>query len=311
MKRIICELSLTCKEHRLSPDDPFFIKGLTLPAACVIQNHGIIMIKKTLLHILSFPFLSRFYGRLTRIRRPRFLVRFVINRFASHYQVNMDHYLGSKEDYRSLSDFFVRPLDPETRPLTPDPAFILSPCDGTVADLQLISQDQAVQAKGKTYRISELIGRDLEWSKEWWLCTLYLSPADYHRFHYPWSGQLLEVFQLGNRLYPVNRHGVGSISNLFIRNERLVLSFEKAGEPCFAVAVGATFVGSVALCALNNRTLPRGVVVVDKAVRQTEEMGRFNLGSTIILLLPGASVSPLSTTGEAITTGQPLFKNNR
>ncbi len=264
--------------------------------------------KRILLNIFALPLFSRIYGRLTRIKRPRFLAHLVIRKFITHYKIDLNQYQGTPKDYPSLADFFVRPLDPKSRPLNPDPPHIVSPCDGFVADLQLINSDKAVQAKGKTYPISGLIGSKLDWSRNWWLCTLYLSPANYHRFHYPWSGQLERIQQLGNRLFPVNQHGVNAIPGLFIRNERLVLSFDINGSPAFATAVGATFVGSISLCPLDNKPLTRGSVPVNKKVEQLQEMGRFNLGSTIILLFPKDLAEPLILADVPVITGQPLFR---
>lgn len=264
--------------------------------------------KKFFLNLIALPFLSRIYGHLTRMKRPRCLVQLIIKRFVAHYRIDLDHYQGQLADFRSLADFFVRPLNPATRPLHPDPSCILSPCDGKVADLQKISCDKAVQAKGLDYPVSALIGEKLDWSREWWLCTLYLSPANYHRFHYPWTGRLQTIRQLGNRLYPVNRHGVQAIPGLFVRNERLVLCFDLAGWPAYATAVGATFVGSIALRALENRTLDNGCVTIAQNIEQLEEMGRFNLGSTIILLFPSGLAEPVVETGQAINTGQPVFR---
>ena len=266
------------------------------------------MNKKICLHIVSLTFFSRIYGYLTRIRQPRFLVRFIIRRFVSHYQIDLGQYRGHIEDYRSLSDFFVRALDPKTRPLQADPSHILSPCDGIVADLQLIDGNQAVQAKGISYPVSQLLGRELDWNREWWLCTLYLSPANYHRFHYPWSGYLKEIRQLGTRLYPVNRHGVENISGLFVCNERLVLEFDMNDQPVFATAVGATFVGSIELCALKGTNLKKGSLPLNMNISQMEEMGRFNLGSTIILVLPKSLATPLKEISSPIRTGEALFR---
>jgi len=265
------------------------------------------MTKRILLNILALPIFSRIYGRLTKIRHPRFLVRHVIKFFITHYQIDLTHYSGAPDDYPSLSQFFVRPLNPHTRTITPDSNSILSPCDGLLVDLQLINSDSAIQVKGMEYPLSRLVGRDLDWSREWWLSVLYLSPANYHRFHYPWSGRLEEIQQLGNRLFPVNRHGVTTIPGLFIRNERLVLSFILNGTPGFVTAVGATFVGSIALSALDNKTLSKGRIPIYKEIKQTEEMGRFNLGSTIILLFPKKLAEPILKIGSPIITGQPLF----
>jgi phosphatidylserine decarboxylase len=266
------------------------------------------MIKKTLLSFLAHPVFSRIYGRLTRIRRPGFLVRFIIRRFAAHYGIDLTQFQGSPDDYASLSDFFVRPLNPAVRPLNTDPSSLLSPCDGRVADLQPISANEAIQVKGKPYRLSDLLGRDLDWSRGWWLCTLYLSPANYHRFHYPISATLTDITQLGNRLFPVNRHGVENIPGLFVRNERLVLAFKKEDIPFYAVAVGATFVGSILLTALDNKTLKSGRQALGCPVKQLAEMGRFNLGSTIILVLPKDWADPLDPEDKGIITGQPLFR---
>lgn len=265
------------------------------------------MIKKSLLHLISQPFLSRLYGRLTRIRHPRILTRFIIRRFMNHYGIDMNSYLGQPEDYASLAEFFVRPLDPAQRPLVPDPAFILSPSDGRVADLQIINSDQAVQAKGMTYTVSQLIGENLDWSRNWWLCTIYLSPANYHRYHYPWSARLNLLRQLGTRLYPVNRHGVETIPGLFVRNERVVCRFGFQGESVFATAVGATFVGSIAMTAAPVPIQSAEERVLECDVRQMEEMGRFNLGSTLILLFPQSLANPVVEIQQKIAVGTPLF----
>lgn len=266
------------------------------------------MIKKHLLGIIALPFFSRLYGYLTRVRRPRILVQYVIRRFAAHYRINLSEYQGSPSDYNALSEFFVRPLNPAVRPLQTDPTCLLSPCDGKVADLQRLSTNDAVQVKGKTYRLTDLLGHEHDWSRGWWLCTLYLSPANYHRFHYPVDAHLLDITQLGNRLFPVNRHGVENIPGLFVRNERMVLSFDLNGSPLYAVAVGATFVGSIDLCALDGKPLKKGSRVIDRPVQQMEEMGRFNLGSTIILLLPQEGADPIVETDTPVITGQPLFR---
>lgn len=264
--------------------------------------------KKTLLTMVSHTVLSRIYGRITRIRRPRFLVRSLIRRFATFYRVEMGDYRGDLSAYPSLLDFFIRPLDPQTRPLETDPGLFLSPCDGMLVDLQSIETDSAAQVKGWRYRVSELIGKSEEWEKGWWLATIYLSPANYHRYHYPLDGRLTAFHHLGNRLYPVNQAGVNAIDKLFVRNERVVASFSAQNFDYHVVAVGATFVGSIKMEAHPAPFTPGRYVPISTPVGQLEEMGRFELGSTLVILLPKAAAEPLVRPTKAVRVGDPIFR---
>jgi len=263
---------------------------------------------KTILTFLSFPALSRAYGRITQIRRPRFLVRRVIKLFVRHYKIDMADYPGTPKDYPSLSQFFVRPLDPSRRPLKKDPTSFLSPADGVLAELQKIDKDSAVQVKGWRYRVSELIGKPEDWEQGWWLAVIYLSPTNYHRYHYPLDSRLDAFTHLGNRLFPVNRAGVTCIKNLFVRNERVTASFTAPSFRFHVVAVGATFVGSIKMKDHPAPFKPGQTSLVNRQVRQTDEMGRFEMGSTLVLLLPRDAADPIAKQGAAVKTGEFLFK---
>ena len=259
---------------------------------------------------ISLPLFSRLWGKLMRLRRPHFLAKRMINRFKNHYQINMDEFQGSPLDYPSLADFFVRPLDPKNRPLPVDGDFILSPADGKLSELEFITTDCATQVKGKTYPLSRLLAANIDFSQGWHLATIYLSPGNYHRFHYPLSGRINGCFHGGSRLFPVNAFSSKRVKQLYVKNERLVTRFNLQGSLLYVVAVGATFVGSIAMI-----YSPTGLPAknewreLDIPVTQMAEMGRFNMGSTIIMALPAALVETvIAEKGKALCVGDSLFK---
>ncbi|PIE61794.1 MAG: phosphatidylserine decarboxylase [Desulfobacterales bacterium] len=263
---------------------------------------------KLILTLLSPPALSRAFGRLTRVRKPKCLIRLVIKRFATVYHIDMSDYIGIPDDYPSLLEFFVRPLDPNVRPLISDHTSFLSPADGVLAELQEIHTDVATQAKGWQYNVSTLTGVNECWEKGWWLAVIYLSPSNYHRYHYPMNSRLDSLTHLGNRLFPVNRAGITSIKSLFIRNERVTASFSVGDRRFHIVAVGATFVGSIKMSACPGPFRPGQRIPLHIPVEQNDEMGRFEMGSTLVVLLPKDMAQPAITQGETVKVGTPLFK---
>jgi phosphatidylserine decarboxylase len=265
---------------------------------------------RLLLACISLPPLSRLWGRFMRLRRPRCLARAMIRRFQKHYGIRMDEFQGTAADYRSLSEFFLRPLDPNKRPLPLDRQSLLSPADGRLSELELVNGDRATQVKGWTYPLSLMLGEAVDFSRGWHVATIYLSPSDYHRFHYPISAPIRGSFHGGTRLFPVNDFSVTRVKRLYVRNERVVTRFDLRGTPCYMVAVGATFVGSIAI-----KHLPGGLPApgawrdLDLLSEQMAEMGHFAMGSTIILLVPADRVETvLARKGEPVRVGQPLFK---
>jgi phosphatidylserine decarboxylase len=265
---------------------------------------------RLLLSCISWPVLSRLYGRFMRLQRPRFLVRRMITSFKNHYKISMDEFAGSLMDYPSLADFFVRPLDPGKRPLPADDQFIFSPADGKLSELELITSDCATQVKGKTYPLSSFLAADIDFSQGWYVVTIYLSPFNYHRFHYPVSGRIGGCFHGGNRLFPVNAFSCARVRKLYIKNERLVTRIDLLGSSIYMVAVGATFVGSIAMtCLADGLPVKNDWRELDIQVKQMAEMGRFNMGSTIILALPAALVETVvAEKGKPVRAGEPIFK---
>jgi phosphatidylserine decarboxylase len=269
-----------------------------------------LLLGRALLAPLSWIPLSRVYGRIVRLRRPRWLAKAMIRGFQSRYRISMVEFQGETDDYRSLSEFFLRPLDPEKRPLATDEGCLLSPADGRLSGLERAAADAATQVKGWTYSLSGLLAEDLEPASEWLVATIYLSPRDYHRFHYPLSARITGSFHGGSHLFPVNDFSVRRIRRLYLRNERAVTRFDLRGRPLYLTAVGATFVGSIGLAYLK-RGLPSigAWQPCDIPVRQMAEMGHFAMGSTIVLVIPADRVcEPLASAGAPLRVGQPLFR---
>jgi len=267
------------------------------------------LLGRALLVPISWIPISRLYGRIMRLQKPRWLALWMIRRFQKHYQVSMDEFQGKPEDYRSLSEFFLRPLDLKKRPLPADERCLLSPADGLLSEIELAVNDQATQVKGWSYPLSSLLAEPIDFSGKWHVATIYLSPRNYHRFHYPATARITGTFHGGTRLFPVNEFSVNRVKRLYIRNERVVTRFAYRDSHLYVVAVGATFVGSIGM-----KCCPGGLPGVqqwqplDMAVQQMAEMGHFAMGSTIILVVPAEYVEAvLAEKGKAVRAGQPLF----
>ena len=202
--------------------------------------------------------------------------------------------------YKSFNDFFTRDLKPSARQLTSEVNAIASPADGAVSQAGAISEGEIFQAKGKSYTALDLLGGSEERAKAFnngVFTTIYLSPKDYHRLHMPITGTLREMVHVPGRLFSVNTATTRSVPRLFARNERVVAIFDTELGPMALVLVGAIFVSSI-------ETVWHGVVTPPSVTSvQTwdykenaptlkigEEMGRFNMGSTIIVLFANNKV---------------------
>jgi phosphatidylserine decarboxylase len=263
------------------------------------------------LPLISLPVFSRIWGRIARLHHPRFLVKRIIRRYQRAYDISMDEYKGEVEDYRSLSDFFVRRLDPGKRPLVPQENAVVSPADGILTDVETIFNDQATQVKGKTYKISQLLHEAIDFSRGWHVAVIYLAPSNYHRYHYPVTGNIKRYFHSSGRLFPVNQVGVNRVNRLFVRNERIITEMVNRQMSCYMAAIGASFVGSIKMEFIpgSNRKKRDQWVPVNREVRQLEEMGRFEMGSTIVLVIPTSMAKLLDNViGQPVKVGQPIFK---
>ena len=219
----------------------------------------------------------------------------LIRRFVQHYQVNMDEAANPDiASYASFNDFFTRALQPGARPLAQ--ADLLCPVDGAISQLGAIAVDQIFQAKGHCYSTTALLGGDSAMAaqlQQGHYATLYLSPRDYHRIHMPCDGTLRSMVHVPGSLFSVNPTTARGVPELFARNERVVCLFDSAAGPFVLVLVGATIVGSMATVWHGQVNPPRSGLVRQwdyelgaVVLRQGEEMGRFLLGSTVVVLLP-------------------------
>lgn len=219
----------------------------------------------------------------------------VIRWFIERYKVDMSEALNpDPAAYASFNAFFTRALKPGARPLATAPW--ICPVDGAISQLGAIQGDQIFQAKGHNYSTQALLGGDSQLASQFVdgnFATIYLSPRDYHRIHMPCAGRLLRMTHVPGDLFSVNPTTARGVPGLFARNERLVCVFEGPMGPFVMVLVGATIVGSMATVWHGVVNPPRPGKVrtwnyADQhiALAQGEEMGRFLLGSTIVLLTP-------------------------
>lgn len=219
----------------------------------------------------------------------------VIRWFVRRYGVDMTE--AAEPDpasYRTFNEFFTRPLKPGARPIAA--AAWICPVDGAVSQFGAIAGDRLLQAKGHDYTTRALVGGDAALAARFdggHFATLYLSPRDYHRIHMPAAGRLVRMIHVPGSLYSVNPATVRALPGLFTRNERVVCLFEGAGGPFVMVLVGATIVGSMATVWHGVVNPPRPGTVREwrydgeaVALRQGDEMGRFLLGSTVVMLWP-------------------------
>jgi phosphatidylserine decarboxylase len=199
------------------------------------------------------------------------------------------------ESYSSFNTFFTRELSPEARPISLDEYTILCPVDGSVSQVGGIENDTIFQAKGKSYTLKDLLVEDdiVSMFSGGAFATLYLSPKDYHRIHMPISGQLKRMIYVPGKLFAVNSHTVRVVDSVFARNERVINLFNTDIGPMAIVMVGALNVGSMETVWAGQITPAKDRIINDNQysdggvqVEQGQEMGRFNMGSTVILLFP-------------------------
>ncbi len=246
------------------------------------------------------------------------LTTLLIRRFIRKYGVNMNEAVNpDPASYATFNEFFTRLLKPESRPLAAAP--FICPVDGAISQFGAIEHDQIFQAKGHHYSTTALVGGDAALAAQFQdgsFATLYLSPRDYHRIHMPCDGVLKRMIYVPGDLFSVNPTTARGVPGLFARNERLVCLFDDAqGRPFVLVLVGATIVGSMATVWHGLVNPPRPGVVRDwrydgapVALAQGAEMGRFLLGSTVVLLFPAGPLAfnPAWATGGAIRMGQAM-----
>ena len=239
---------------------------------------------------------SRLMGWKASLRRPRFLLRALIRVYVAIFRIDMGQFETPEHGFATFNEFFTRPLRPGVRPIAKGAEEVASPVDGRVSISGPIEAGRLIQAKGKDYTVEELLGGDPAWKEYDGGCfvTIYLSPRDYHRIHTPLACKVIRFAYLPGELWTVSPAGVRGVPRLFSRNERVVSFLDTAWGEVALVAVGATIVGSVKVVyhpVTTNRpgALPlRETLAKPHALGKGEELGRFELGSTVILLFrPG------------------------
>jgi phosphatidylserine decarboxylase len=252
-------------------------------------------------HIVPQHLLSRCTGFLAELRQPIWLKNWAIGLFVRHFGVDMneaeepDH-----ERYANFNEFFTRPLKEGVRPIAD--ADIVCPADGAISQLGDIREGLCFQAKGKYFSTEELLAGDEARAARFAggrFATVYLSPRDYHRVHMPVSGRLSATSYIPGKLFSVNGTTADNVDRLFARNERLVCYFETERGPMAMVLVGAMIVAGIETVwsgqvapppkhpLVTDYREPPAPVELDKG----QEMGRFKLGSTVILLFPKDSMA--------------------
>ncbi|MDT8879809.1 archaetidylserine decarboxylase [Halomonas saccharevitans] len=238
---------------------------------------------------LPHHLLSRLLGRLADCQQP-WLKNALIQAFIRRFEVDMDE--AAEPDptaYATFNDFFTRALEDDARPIGEG---VVSPADGTLSQFGPIEAGQLIQAKGHRFSAMELLGGDGEAARRYLggsFATVYLSPSDYHRVHMPVGGTLTEMVYVPGRLFSVNAATTHHVPNLFARNERLVCHFDTEHGPMVMVLVGAMIVAAIETVWAGQITpLPRGDVQrihfgTPVRLEKGEEMGRFKLGSTVVM----------------------------
>jgi phosphatidylserine decarboxylase len=273
-------------------------------------------------YLLPQQALTELAGAFAR-RRAGGLTTVAIRWFIGRYGIDMGE--AAEPDpaaYARFNDFFTRALRPGARPLAD--ADWLCPVDGAVSACGPIAGDQVFQAKGHRYSTTALVGGDAALARAFddgWFATLYLSPRDYHRIHMPCGARLRRMLHVPGALFSVNPTTARGVPGLFARNERVVCVFDRAhGGPFVLVLVGATIVGSMATVWHGVVNPPRPGTLREWRYDEAEvllergaEMGRFLLGSTVVMLFPAGPLAfnPAWAPGAPVRMGQPMAARRR
>ncbi len=269
------------------------------------------------LRLLPKNALSRAVGAATRWRAPAPVRQALMRGFAARYRIDLTE-CPDLAGFATFGEFFARPLRPGLRPIAPGDDVVVSPVDAVVSEAGVAAAGKLVQAKGLDYALSDLVAdaplaSRLEGGA---YATLYLSPRDYHRIHFPLGGRVTGYRYVPGRLWPVNAASVRNVPRLFCVNERLVTVLETPLGTCAVVAVGATIVGRVhasydPAVPLTNRPGGRPVVhdyAEPVAVAKGQELGAFEMGSTVILAFEKgrATLAGSVVAGARVRVGEPI-----
>ena len=263
-------------------------------------------------HVAPQHLLSRVAGKVAECEIPAFKNK-LIGWFIEKYGVNMSEaLLDSPDDFKHFNDFFTRQLKPGARTIDSREDMIISPVDGAISQLGRIEKGQIFQAKGQSFSVVELLGGNIERAEPFMggdFSTIYLSPKDYHRIHMPCKGTLREMVYIPGKLFSVNPVTAENVPRLFARNERVAAIFDTEFGPMAMVLVGAMIVASIetvwsGLVAPIKRDVSRTLYgdASNITLEKGEEMGRFKLGSTVVMAFPKGATQ----FNEAMQAGTPV-----
>lgn len=267
--------------------------------------------------------LSRIAGVLARTR-VGWIKSLFIKQFILRYGVDLSEaQVDNPDDFATFNDFFCRELKTGLRPVAAESNAVTSPADGVVSEIGDIASDRILQAKNHDYSVAELVGGDAALASVFQngkFATIYLSPKDYHRVHMPLDGKLNTMLHVPGDLFSVNNVTTDHLPGLFARNERVICIFDSNIGQFAVVLIGAMIVGSI------DTVWDGQITPIKKEIRRFdytqsrsiklkkgEEMGRFKLGSTVVLLFPPGKINwtDLTTTGSKVIMGQLIGSINR
>ena len=278
--------------------------------------------ERALLQTAAVPALSQLTGWLAERRAPAPVLRTFIKAYCRTYNVDLSQVAEPMETFETFNAFFTRELIDDARPIDAAADVTTCPADARVQSVGRIPVNgQLEQIKGRTYRIGALLGDEGEASKyrEGVHATLYLSPRDYHRIHSPIDGVIRSWRHIPGRLFPVNGLAVRHVEGLFTVNERIVVNMESERFGHIAlVMVGASNVGRISLSFPHQSgqwsretptlTIPKEAIAIERG----EELGRFNLGSTVVLLAANSTLELAEVLeGEHVDMGQPMWRESK
>lgn len=234
-------------------------------------------------------------GKLADVK-TNWIKNLFIQKFAKAYNIDMSNAVEPDlTQYACFNDFFTRAIIADSRPIDSDTNSFCSPVDGAMSQFGKIENGKIIQAKNHQYSALEILGGDVERAKPFKdgeFCTIYLAPKDYHRIHMPCDGKLTAMSHVPGKLFSVNPLTANNVPNLFARNERVVSYFDTPFGKLALISVGATIVGSIETVWAGNVTPPSRKEIRNWQYKDDEfsfkkgqEMGRFKLGSTVVLLM--------------------------
>ena len=252
---------------------------------------------KTIIHELVL--------KVTRTRIV-FIKNLMIKYFIHHYQIQLNECSRKNiNEYKSFNDFFTRELSLNNRPIAENAKLIISPVDGTVAQFGSIKLGQLMQVKGINYRLDEFLNHHehlIKIYEKGYFMSIYLAPYNYHRVHLPYEGTLVSAEMVSGKTHRVDQKALKTIKNLYVENQRLISNFESNIFNFSLIMVAALNVSSMSITKKNHGT---------KFYKKAEEYGRFNLGSTVVILFPESAELDWSTSiriGQNVKFGECIAK---